>query len=207
MPNAIAPSLVFALGQFDLSDRQARLRLRRRNPRFAAARVARASSPSRSSVWGHIRGSSRAMCGKRRRRGRRASDHRRLSRSRGEGHRTSARTRSGHADGAPHRQAPRNSLRCDLRAIHVQDFPARYSPQMGFEGANVLFDSWVHPLMMGLEEHLLAMFRDDPEFHDSARPRISAASRKPSPEPQRGNCMPVADLPGRQAGAPKRSAS
>ena len=28
---------------------------------------------------------------------------------------------------------------------HVQDFPARYSPQMGFEGANVLFNSWVHP--------------------------------------------------------------
>ena len=39
--------------------------------------------------------------------------------------------------------------------VHVQDFPARYSPQMGFEGANVLFDTWVHPLMMGLEEHLL----------------------------------------------------
>ena len=39
--------------------------------------------------------------------------------------------------------------------MHVQDFPARYSPQMGFEGANVLFDTWVHPLMMGLEEHLL----------------------------------------------------
>ncbi|MET1085307.1 MAG: nitrogenase component 1, partial [Burkholderiales bacterium] len=37
--------------------------------------------------------------------------------------------------------------------VHVQDFPARYSPQMGFEGANVLFDTWVHPLMMGLEEH------------------------------------------------------
>ena len=53
---------------------------------------------------------------------------------------------------------------------HVQDFPARYSPQMGFEGANVLFDSWVHPLMMGLEEHLLAMFREDPEFHDGAAP-------------------------------------
>jgi light-independent protochlorophyllide reductase subunit B len=53
---------------------------------------------------------------------------------------------------------------------HVQDFPARYSPQMGFEGANVLFDSWVHPLMMGLEEHLLAMFRDDPEFHDGVAP-------------------------------------
>ncbi|HET6195037.1 MAG TPA: ferredoxin:protochlorophyllide reductase (ATP-dependent) subunit B [Acetobacteraceae bacterium] len=52
--------------------------------------------------------------------------------------------------------------------VHVQDFPARYSPQAGFEGANVIFDTWVHPLMMGLEEHLLAMFRDDPEFHDAA---------------------------------------
>jgi light-independent protochlorophyllide reductase subunit B len=54
--------------------------------------------------------------------------------------------------------------------VHVQDFPARYSPQMGFEGANVLFDTWVHPLMMGLEEHLLGMFRDDFEFHDGAAP-------------------------------------
>jgi light-independent protochlorophyllide reductase subunit B len=52
--------------------------------------------------------------------------------------------------------------------VHVQDFPARYSPQMGFEGANVIFDTWVHPLMMGLEEHLLGMFRDDAEFHDGA---------------------------------------
>jgi light-independent protochlorophyllide reductase subunit B len=54
--------------------------------------------------------------------------------------------------------------------VHVQDFPARYSPQMGFEGANVIFDSWVHPLMMGLEEHLLTMFRSDREFHDEAAP-------------------------------------
>ncbi len=52
--------------------------------------------------------------------------------------------------------------------VHVQDFPARYSPQMGFEGANVIFDTWVHPLMMGLEEHLLTMFRGDFEFHDAA---------------------------------------
>ena len=52
--------------------------------------------------------------------------------------------------------------------VHVQDFPARTSPQMGFEGANVIFDSWVHPLVMGLEEHLLTMFRDDFEFHDGA---------------------------------------
>ena len=54
--------------------------------------------------------------------------------------------------------------------VHVQDFPARYSPQMGFEGANVLFDTWIHPLMMGLEEHLIHMFRDDFEFHDGAAP-------------------------------------
>ncbi|GAA0728324.1 ferredoxin:protochlorophyllide reductase (ATP-dependent) subunit B [Sphingomonas japonica] len=52
--------------------------------------------------------------------------------------------------------------------VHVQDFPARYSPQMGFEGANVLFDTWVHPLVMGLEEHLLTMFRDDFEFSDAS---------------------------------------
>ena len=51
---------------------------------------------------------------------------------------------------------------------HVQDYPARHSPQMGFEGANVIFDTWVHPLMMGLEEHLLTMFRNDAEFHDEA---------------------------------------
>jgi light-independent protochlorophyllide reductase subunit B len=58
---------------------------------------------------------------------------------------------------------------------HVQDYPARYSPQMGFEGANVIFDSWVHPLMMGLEEHLLHMFRDDFEFNDHAAPSHLAA--------------------------------
>ena len=54
--------------------------------------------------------------------------------------------------------------------VHVQDFPARYSPQMGFEGANVLFDAFVHPLMMGLEEHLIGMFRGDFEFHADAAP-------------------------------------
>ena len=54
--------------------------------------------------------------------------------------------------------------------VHVQDFPARYSPQMGFEGANVIFDTWIHPLVMGLEEHLLHMFREDFEFHDAAGP-------------------------------------
>ncbi len=62
--------------------------------------------------------------------------------------------------------------------VHVQDFPARYSPQMGFEGANVLFDTLVHPLTMGLEEHLLHMFRDDFEFNDDAGPSHLGHSAK-----------------------------
>ena len=60
--------------------------------------------------------------------------------------------------------------------VHVQDFPARYSPQMGFEGANVIFDTWVHPLMMGLEEHLITLFRNDSEFHQDAAPSHLGAS-------------------------------
>jgi len=67
--------------------------------------------------------------------------------------------------------------------VHVQDYPARYSPQMGFEGANVLFDTWVHPLMMGLEEHLLTMFRDDFEFHDGSGPS-HLGSGKAAAQPQ-----------------------
>ncbi|MFN3892375.1 MAG: ferredoxin:protochlorophyllide reductase (ATP-dependent) subunit B [Beijerinckiaceae bacterium] len=65
--------------------------------------------------------------------------------------------------------------------VHVQDFPARYSPQMGFEGANVLFDTIVHPLMMGLEEHLIGMFRDDFEFRDGAAPsHLGPAEPRPT---------------------------
>lgn len=67
--------------------------------------------------------------------------------------------------------------------VHVQDFPARYAPQMGFEGANVLFDTWVHPLMMGLEEHLLGMFRGDFEFHEDAAPSHLGRAPAPSPSP------------------------
>ncbi|MEL6665057.1 MAG: ferredoxin:protochlorophyllide reductase (ATP-dependent) subunit B [Pseudomonadota bacterium] len=68
--------------------------------------------------------------------------------------------------------AKRLGIPCSVIAApaHVHDYPARYSPQMGFEGANVLFDTWVHPLLMGLEEHLLNMFRDDFEFNDAAGP-------------------------------------
>ena len=90
--------------------------------------------------------------------------------------------------------------------VHVQDFPARYSPQMGFEGANVIFDTWVHPLMMGLEEHLLGMFRDDFEFSDEAGAshlggRRRAAPRRRKPRPVAGRRQPGA----RWAAAPNRN--
>jgi light-independent protochlorophyllide reductase subunit B len=62
--------------------------------------------------------------------------------------------------------------------IHVQDVPARYSPQMGWEGANVIFDSWVHPLMMGLEEHLIGMFREDFEFSEGHMSHLHTATSK-----------------------------
>jgi light-independent protochlorophyllide reductase subunit B len=96
--------------------------------------------------------------------------------------------------------------------IHVQDFPARYSPQMGFEGANVLFDTWVHPLMMGLEEHLIGMFRGDAEFHEDAAPShlgragMPAAARSPAqPEPA-VQAQPAAAPPAEQAAAPTAAA-
>ena len=69
--------------------------------------------------------------------------------------------------------------------VHVQDFPARYSPVMGWEGANVLFDSWIHPLMMGLEEHLIGMFREDAEFHGDAAPsHLGQTAARPEPGPK-----------------------
>ena len=64
---------------------------------------------------------------------------------------------------------------------HVQDYPARHSPFVGVEGANVLFDTLVHPLMMGLEEHLLSMFREDFEFHDGRAPSHLGAAPLPAP--------------------------
>jgi light-independent protochlorophyllide reductase subunit B len=80
--------------------------------------------------------------------------------------------------------------------VHVQDFPARYSPQMGFEGADVLFDAWVHPLMMGLEEHLLGMFRDDFEFHDGAAPsHLGHTTARSKPEPEAVIALPESPAP------------
>ena len=99
--------------------------------------------------------------------------------------------------------------------VHVQDFPARYSPQMGFEGANVLFDSWVHPLMMGLEEHLIGMFRGDSEFHEDAAPsHLGGAARKQSPVAEQATLLatmdtessPSADDPSAALGSPHPTA-
>ena len=70
--------------------------------------------------------------------------------------------------------------------LHVQDVPARYSPQMGWEGANVIFDSWVHPLMMGLEEHLIGMFRHDFEFVDGHLSHLEGASGPAAAAPANG---------------------
>ena len=79
---------------------------------------------------------------------------------------------------------------------HVQDYPARHSPQMGFEGANVLFDTWVHPLVMGLEEHLLAMFRDDFEFNDAAGPsHLGSGAATPAPVAQDPQTDAAATIP------------
>lgn len=89
--------------------------------------------------------------------------------------------------------------------VHVQDFPARHSPQMGFEGANVIFDTWVHPLVMGLEEHLLTMFREDFEFSDEAGASHHAAHspRKATAVADAVSEAPVADIPAPvMAGAP-----
>jgi light-independent protochlorophyllide reductase subunit B len=73
--------------------------------------------------------------------------------------------------------------------LHVQDVPARYSPQMGWEGANVIFDSWVHPLMMGLEEHLIGMFRHDFEFVDGHRSHLGDGA--PAAVPVAAPAMPA----------------
>jgi len=96
--------------------------------------------------------------------------------------------------------------------VHVQDFPARYSPQMGFEGANVIFDTWIHPLVMGLEEHLLTMFREDFEFHDAAgashhgghAPAIQAPAQVAADE---AGSMPAGAVPAPVAGFPESLAA
>ena len=85
--------------------------------------------------------------------------------------------------------------------VHVQDFPARHSPQMGFEGANVIFDTWVHPLVMGLEEHLLTMFREDFEFSDDA-----GASHHAAHSPRKAAGQAVSEAPDEDMPVPAMTA-
>ena len=186
----LAPALVFALGRLDLSDRQARLHLRRRDPchrrrphRQRGARLqgrrprhlSAASSPATSARPPAALGLEALI----------TDDYLEVEAA-------CAALQPELVLGTQMERhiAKRLGIPCAVISapVHVQDFPARYSPQMGFEGANVIFDSWVHPLMMGLEEHLLGMFRDDFEFHDGAgavasRPwRQAASTQGPQPE-------------------------
>ncbi len=99
--------------------------------------------------------------------------------------------------------------------VHVQDFPARYAPQVGREGANVIFDTWVHPLMMGLEEHLITLFKDDFEFNEQRGPSHlahapqSAADARSEPvaaPTEKAAAAPVAVLPVGASWAPEAEA-
>jgi light-independent protochlorophyllide reductase subunit B len=107
--------------------------------------------------------------------------------------------------------AKRHAIPCAVISapVHVQDFPARYAPQMGFEGANVLFDTWVHPLMMGLEEHLLGMFREDFEFHDGAGSSHLGAGKSmaAAAQPAHADAAPAAHAPVLAAAAPAVAAA
>ena len=193
--DAVALALVLALGRLDLSHRQARLRLRRRHARGGrGARRQRASSASPSSDSAPTAANSRARC---------ARPHRNygveplITDDYLEVEAKVAELQPELVLGTQMERhiAKRLGIPCAVISapVHVQDFPARYSPQMGFEGANVLFDTWVHPLMMGLEEHLLTMFRGDFEFHDdaapshlgatAARPAVPAAAAPAAPPP------------------------
>ncbi len=91
--------------------------------------------------------------------------------------------------------AKRQGIPCAVISapFHVQDVPARHSPQMGWEGANVIFDTWVHPLMMGLEEHLLTMFREDFEFRDDSAPSHLHSAGHETEMPMRAGQAPPAD--------------
>ncbi|MFZ9139849.1 MAG: ferredoxin:protochlorophyllide reductase (ATP-dependent) subunit B [Burkholderiaceae bacterium] len=93
--------------------------------------------------------------------------------------------------------AKRMGLPCAVISapVHVQDFPARYAPQMGYEGANQLFDAWVAPLMMGLEEHLLQMFREDFEFHPQAAASHLGAQPGGAERRQTAQSLPLGAVP------------
>ena len=180
----VALALVLALGRLDLPHRQARLRLRRRDARDRrGARSRRKSSASRVVGLGTY---SREFAREVREAAKRYGVEPLITDDYLEVEAKVAELQPELVLGTQMERhiAKRLGIPCAVISapVHVQDFPARYSPQMGFEGANVIFDTWVHPLMMGLEEHLLGMFREDFEFHDDAAPsHLGAMPRRARP--------------------------
>ncbi|OYT70592.1 MAG: ferredoxin:protochlorophyllide reductase (ATP-dependent) subunit B [Chloracidobacterium sp. CP2_5A] len=70
---------------------------------------------------------------------------------------------------------------------HVTDFPARYSPFAGWEGANVIFDAVTHTLTLGLESHLIDMFRELPGAeHDSVLGAVRLPDLPADGSPRKG---------------------
>jgi light-independent protochlorophyllide reductase subunit B len=89
--------------------------------------------------------------------------------------------------------------------VHVQDFPARYSPQMGWEGANVIFDTWIHPLVMGLEEHLLRCSARISSFTTRPARRITAMRAEAAGRCARARRRPLPAVTGKMKGRPGAS--
>ncbi len=156
---APAPAVVDAVGRQHLPDRQARVHVWRRH-HVAAARPHRAGTRwgSRWRAWAVTTAN---MARPRARSWPRnfglealiTDDYLEVEAAIA---RLAARDDPWHPDGTPYRQASGHSLRSHFRAPCMCRIsrPAT-RPQMGIEGANVIFDTWVHPLVMGLEEHLL----------------------------------------------------
>ena len=173
----LALALVLALGRLDLPHRQARLRLRRRHARDRRRAHRRArNSASRSSASAPTAANSPARCATA---AKRYGVEALITDDYLEVEARVAELQPELVLGTQMERhiAKRLGIPCAVISapVHVQDFPARYSPQMGFEGANVLFDTWVHPLMMGLEEHLLD---DVPRGLRVPRRRGAVASRR-----------------------------
>ena len=51
-------------------------------------------------------------------------------------------------------------------------------PSNGMGRSKCDFDDWVHPLMMGLEEHLIDMFKHDFEFVDGHQSHLGHTATK-----------------------------
>jgi light-independent protochlorophyllide reductase subunit B len=86
---------------------------------------------------------------------------------------------------------------------HVTDFPARYAPFAGWEGANVIFDAVTHTLTLGLESHLIEMFREMPGVdHDSVLGSVRLPDLPGEPAPETVVTEEAVAAPAAVAGSP-----